>query len=131
SRSSSRATGRWPAIWRCTTSPRNGKPVAGRKLIVEVAADISQYVKGLSQASTATKKLDVQVSELNVDTKKLTETAVRASVKRAERLEKEGAGYRQLAAGAVKGSRDHIAATHLAAQAERKLASSFAVAGAE
>jgi hypothetical protein len=105
--------------------------VAGRKLVVEVAADISQYIKGLSQASSATKKLDVSVSELNVDTKKLTETAVRASVKRAERLEKEVAGYRQLAAVAVKGSREQIAATNLAAQSERKLASSFAVVGVE
>src|SRR4029077_9094739 len=127
SRSSSRATGRWPATWRCTTSPESGKPVAGRTLIVEVAADISQYVKGLSQASTATKKLDVQVSELNVDTKKLTETAVRASVKRAERLEKEVAGYRQLAAAAVKGSREQIAATNLAAPSPPKPPRSFAV----
>jgi hypothetical protein len=49
-----------------------------RKLIVEVAADISQYLKGLEQSAKATSTLDVQVKELNVSTTKLAQTQVAA-----------------------------------------------------
>jgi hypothetical protein len=102
-----------------------------RKLIVEVAADVTQYLRGLSESAKATSTLDVQVKELNVNTAQLAETQVRAAVKSTERLHQQVAAYRQIAAAAEKGSREQIAATRLAADAERKLAVSTAATAHE
>jgi hypothetical protein len=102
-----------------------------RKLIVEVAADISQYLRGMTESAKAAKTLDVQVSELNVDTQKLAETQVRAAALASDRLRSQAAAYRGIAASATAGSREQIAATRLAEAAEHKLALATGATAAE
>lgn len=102
-----------------------------RKMIVEVVADVVQYLKGIEASAQATSTLNVQVNELNVDVAKLAATQVKASVQSTERLRMQVAAYQQLAAAAVEGSQEQIAATNLATAAERRLAVATSIAGAE
>jgi hypothetical protein len=93
-----------------------------RKLIVEIAADPTAYIRGLREAAKATTQASTAVRELDVNTTKLAQAQVAASVKSTAALEKEAKAYRAIASAAEKGSREQVAATRLAIQAEQRLA---------
>jgi hypothetical protein len=94
-----------------------------RKLIVEVAADISQYVKSLKQGEHATGTF---AKEVTVDARTVAKAQVDAAIKSTEALRKQAGAYRELAAVAAKGSKEQVAAARLATDAEQKLARSIA-----
>jgi hypothetical protein len=99
-----------------------------RKLIVEVASDISQLLKGLHDGEAATQRF---AKEVSVDSATMARAQVDAAIKTTAALEKEAAAYRAIANVAEKGSKEQATAARLAANAEQKLAASIAHTGRE
>jgi hypothetical protein len=94
-----------------------------RKLIVEVAADISQLIKGLRAGEHATETF---AKEVTVDSRAMAQAQVAAAIKTTDALRAEVAAYREVAAAAAAGSKEQVAAAQLAVSSQRRLDASLA-----
>lgn len=102
-----------------------------RRLGVTIAADAANFIRGLRDAGQATKTLRGDLDQLSVATKTNAQAQVAATVKKTQRLRDEIVAYKAVGAAAVQGSREQVAAANLAANAERRLASSLGVTSRE
>ncbi len=101
------------------------------KARIEILGDASSYSRAVKQSIAANDSLERSTKELAVSAESSARAQVAASVRKTSRLKNEIAVYRQIAATAVTGSREQIAAANLADRAQRNLAGSLGVSARE
>lgn len=102
-----------------------------RRALVEILGDSSNFVASLRTSAAATQSFSTDLRKLGVNAKASADAQVAASVRKTARLREEIVAYREIAAAAVRGSREQVAATNLAAAAEGRLARSMGVTAHE
>lgn len=101
------------------------------KALIEILGDAMSYLRSLRKSSEATSGFEVDLKKLAVTAQTTAQAQVRASVTKDARMRAEIRTYREIAAAATRGSREQIAASNLATQAEGRLSRSLAVTSHE
>jgi DNA-binding FrmR family transcriptional regulator len=101
------------------------------KLIVEVVADAVQYFRTLEKSTKAAQVFTTETTKMGVSARQTADAQVAAAVKGTDALRSQVAALREVAAAAERGSKEQIAATNLAAAAERRLAGAMGVSAHE
>lgn len=101
------------------------------RAMIEVVGDARSYLASLKRSSQATRTFEGDLKKLATNTKATAEARVKASVQTDQRLRSEITMYKELAAAAKRGSREEVAASNLAAQAQKRLSTATATSTRE
>src|SRR5438445_6224922 len=101
------------------------------RALIEIVGDADSYVRSLRQSVAATDQMSTTLKRLGVTAQSTARAEVDAIVKKQARQRQQIATYKEIAATAVRGSREQVAAANLAAQAESRLSRSLGVTAHE
>ncbi len=102
-----------------------------RNLVLNLIGDPQSLLRSFKQSAVAADTLGRDLKALGLTAEQSASKQVQASVRRDARLRQEIVAYRKIAAAAAQGSREQVTAANLAANAERRLASSLGVTAQE
>jgi hypothetical protein len=102
-----------------------------RKALVEIVGDASSLLRSMRQSIASVTGFRTSLKELGVDARKSADVQVAAAVKRDAKMREQIVALKQVASQAKRGSKEEVAASRLAADAQIKLARSTAVTAKE
>lgn len=102
--------------------------MADRNLVVRLIGDASSLTRTFLRSSSAATKFNERIT---ISARASANAQIQASAKKTARLREEIAAYNTIAASAVRGSEQQVAATQLSARAQKSLSRSLGVSAHE